>query len=254
MKHRKEPFYNTKNPKASENSNASIRAHKYTKLPTLFMHLKLITTNNENPNKKHRSPENIKILKPLITKWKTDRNQTHLRVGGREPEAAGGESGGVVLAGGGEVVEGEIEVGRGRAMADSDDGEDLSVGLEVLPWGRWGPTDHVLEGEGSRVPWLVGEGALLVDGVEGADGGEVDAGVAGEHRDVVAEGGGRDGAADGDDGDADHGSAIHADVRFHWGSLRRWVIWRWRGFSPDWQGGGGDEILEMEKTEILRRG
>lgn len=100
-------------------------------------------------------------------------------------------------------------------MAESDDGEDLPVGLEILPGARWSSSEDVLEVEAAALPRLVRERALLVLRVEGADGGEVDPGVAGQHGDVVAEAVVGDGAADGDDGDADHRSGLHAHVRLH---------------------------------------
>lgn len=72
-----------------------------------------------------------------------------------------------------------------------------------------------LEAEAAGVPGLVGEGGLLVLGVEGGDGGEVDHGVAGQHGGVGAEERRGDGAAHGEDGHADHRSALHAHVRLH---------------------------------------
>jgi hypothetical protein len=60
-----------------------------------------------------------------------------LRIAGAEGEAAVDESGGVGLAGGGELLDNEVEIWGGRAVADADDGEDLAVGLEVLPGARW---------------------------------------------------------------------------------------------------------------------
>lgn len=66
-------------------------------------------------------------------------------------------------------------------MAQADDGEDLAVGLEVLPGAGRRSADHVLEAEAAGVPRLVGEGALLVLRVEGADGRELDPAVADQH-------------------------------------------------------------------------
>lgn len=97
-------------------------------------------------------------------------------------------------------------------MTDADDGEDLAVGLEVLPGAGRGAADDELEAEGAGVPGLVGEGALLVLHVEGADEGELHSGVAGQH---VPQQVGRDRAADRENSDADHGSGLHAHIRLH---------------------------------------
>lgn len=66
-------------------------------------------------------------------------------------------------------------------MAEADDSKDLAAGLEVLPGAGRGAAQHELEAQAARLPWLVGEGALLVLRVEGADRGEVDPGVAAQH-------------------------------------------------------------------------
>lgn len=100
-------------------------------------------------------------------------------------------------------------------MADADDGQDLAVRLEVLPGAGRGAADHELEAEGAGVPGLVGEGGLLVLGVEGAGGGEGDgAAVAEEHGGVVPQQRRGDGA-DREDGHPDHGARLDADVRLH---------------------------------------
>lgn len=101
-------------------------------------------------------------------------------------------------------------------MADSYDGEDLAVRLEVLPRAGWAPADHEAEAERAGVPGLVGEGGLLVLRVEGADSGEGDRVVAEEHGGVVAEKRGRD-VANREDGHADHGARFDADVGLHIG-------------------------------------
>lgn len=79
-------------------------------------------------------------------------------------------------------------------MADADDGQGFTVGLEVLPGAGRGAADDELEAEaaaaaagGGVPPGLVGEGALLVLGVEGGDRGEVDLVVEEQHGCVVAE-------------------------------------------------------------------
>lgn len=96
------------------------------------------------------------------------RSRRNLGIRGAESKAALGEGGGVSLAGGGELVSDQIEVGGGRAVAETNDGEDFSARLEVLP-GAWrGAPEHELETEAASLPRLVGEGALLVLRVEGA--------------------------------------------------------------------------------------
>lgn len=77
-------------------------------------------------------------------------------------------------------------------MADADDGQGFTVGLEVLPGAGRGAADDELEAEaaaagGGVPPGLVGEGALLVLGVEGGDRGEVDLVVEEQHGCVVTE-------------------------------------------------------------------
>lgn len=102
-------------------------------------------------------------------------------------------------------------------MANADDGQDLAVRLEVLPGARWGAADHELQAEGAGVPGLLGEGGLLVLGVEGADGGEGDGVVTEEHGGVVPQKR-RGDVADREDRDPDHGARLDADVGLH---LRR---------------------------------
>lgn len=118
-------------------------------------------------------------------------------------------------------------------MADADDGQDLAVRLEVLPGAGRGAADHELEAEGAGVPGLVGEGGLLVLGVEGAGGGEGDGAVAEEHGGVVPQQRRGDGA-DREDGHPDHGARLDADVRLHF-SRRLW------GRRPPGDSGGDGE-------------
>lgn len=93
-----------------------------------------------------------------------------LRIGGAKSEAAVYDGGRVNLTGGAELFDNRVEIGGGRAMADTDDGEGLPVGLEILP-GAWrGPAQHELEPEAAGVPRLVRERGLLVLRVEGVDG------------------------------------------------------------------------------------
>lgn len=99
-------------------------------------------------------------------------------------------------------------------MAQADDGEVLAVGLEVLPGAGRRSADHVLEAEAAGVPRLVGEGALLVLRVEGADGRELDLAVADQHRYVLPQLRLRNGP-DREDADPNHAPAFHAHVRLH---------------------------------------
>lgn len=96
-----------------------------------------------------------------------------LRIARGEGEAAVDKRRGVRLRGGGKVMGEGVEIGGGRAVRDADDGEDLAVGLKVLPRARRGSSEDELEAEGGGggIPGLVGEGGLLMLGVEGADGG-----------------------------------------------------------------------------------
>lgn len=66
-------------------------------------------------------------------------------------------------------------------MAEANDGEDLAVGLKVLPGAGRRSADHVLEAEASGIPRLVGKGALLVLRVEGADRRELDPAMTDQH-------------------------------------------------------------------------
>lgn len=100
-------------------------------------------------------------------------------------------------------------------MAEANDGEDLAAGLEVLPGAGRRAAEHVFEPEAARLPGLVGERALLVLLVEGADGGEVDPGVAAEHRRVLPQLGVGDRPAHRQHRDPDHGPRLHAHVRLH---------------------------------------
>lgn len=100
-------------------------------------------------------------------------------------------------------------------MTDAEHSEHLATGLEVLPWRGGAASEHELEGEGSGVPGLMGEGGLLLLGVERGDGGEVDAGVARDQGGVLAEVRRRDGAPHGQDGDADLAGSLYAHVRLH---------------------------------------
>lgn len=130
-------------------------------------------------------------------------------------------------------------------MADADDGQDLAVRLEVLPGAGRGAADHELEAEGAGVPGLVGEGGLLVLRVEGADGGEGDGAVAEEHGGVVPQQR-RGDVADREDGDADHGARLDADVRLHFrrGSCARDLpAMRGRGW-------GSVEEIEIEREAL----
>lgn len=112
-------------------------------------------------------------------------------------------------------------------MAEADDGEDLAAGLEVLPGARGRAAKHVLKAQAACLPGLVGERALLVLLVEGADGGEIDPGVAAEHRRVLPELVVGDRPADWQHRDPDHGPRLHAHVWLH---RRRGVAGdRWPG-------------------------
>lgn len=130
-------------------------------------------------------------------------------------------------------------------MADADDGQDLAVRLEVLPGAGRGAADHELEAEGAGVPGLVGEGGLLVLRVEGADGGEGDGAVAEEHGGVVPQQR-RGDVADREDGDADHGARLDADVRLHFrrgSGARDLPAMRGRGW-------GSVEEIEIEREAL----
>lgn len=71
-------------------------------------------------------------------------------------------------------------------MTDPNDSKDLPIRLEVLPGTRRRSSHHEFEPKAARFPWLMGEGALLVLGVEGADGGELDPAVAVQHRYITS--------------------------------------------------------------------
>lgn len=87
--------------------------------------------------------------------------------------------------------------------------------MEVLPWTGRGGTDDELEAKAAvGVPGLVGEGAFLVLGVEGRDGGEIDLVVEEQHRCVVAEERWWDGA-DWEDCDSDHAACLDAHIGLH---------------------------------------
>lgn len=102
-------------------------------------------------------------------------------------------------------------------MADADDGENLAVGLEVLPGRGGSAAEDELEAEAPGVPGLISEGRLLVLRVEGAYGGERDRLVAEQHRQVVPHQARRD-LADREHGHSDHGARLDADVGLHdWG-------------------------------------
>lgn len=106
-------------------------------------------------------------------------------------------------------------------MTDADDGEDLTVGLKVLPGAGRSTAEDEFEAEGAGVPRLVGERGFLVLGVEGVDGGERDGVVAEEHGVVVAEEVGRD-SADGEHRHADHTGGLDAHIGLHcWISCER---------------------------------
>lgn len=100
-------------------------------------------------------------------------------------------------------------------MTEADNSENLAARLEILPRTRRSAANNKLEAERTGIPWLVGERALLVLGIEGADGGEIDAAVAGEHRKVQTEARRRDGAANGEHGNADLAACLDAHVRLH---------------------------------------
>lgn len=87
----------------------------------------------------------------------------------------------VTLAGGGELVGNGAEIRERRAVRNTNDGKDFAVGLKVFPRARWGTADDELEAEVAGVPGLVGEGRLLVLGVERGDGGEGYGVVADQH-------------------------------------------------------------------------
>lgn len=88
---------------------------------------------------------------------------------------------GVGFASGGEAVGDGGEIGGGRTVRNTDDGEDFAVRLEIFPRTRWRTADDELEAETAGIPGLVGERGFLVLGVEGTDGGEGDGVVADEH-------------------------------------------------------------------------
>lgn len=110
-----------------------------------------------------------------------------------------------------------VEIGGGRAVRDADDGEDFAVGLKVLPRAGRGSGEDELkaEGGGGGIPGLVGEGGLLMLGVEGADGGEGDGVVAEEEGGVMAEEVWGD-RSDGEDCYSDHAASLNAHVRLHY--------------------------------------
>lgn len=101
-------------------------------------------------------------------------------------------------------------------MADSDDGEDLPVGLEVLPRRRWSAAEYELEPEAAGFPRLVGERRLLVLRVEGANGGERDRLVPHQHRQVVPQQARWD-LSDRKHRHTDHAASLDAHVRLHCG-------------------------------------
>lgn len=124
-------------------------------------------------------------------------------------------------------------------MEDSDNGEDLTIGLEILPGGGRSTTGDEAEAEGaSGVPWLVREGRFLVLSVEGADGGEIDLGLRGEEGGVVAEERTRD-AADREDGDSDRAHRLDADVRLHGCRRSRNLAVPSAGEGRVWETNGG---------------
>ena len=122
----------------------------------------------------------------------------------------------VRLGGGGEVKGKGVEIGGGRAVRDADHGEDLAVGLEVLPRAGRGSGENELEAEGGGggVPGLVGERGLVMLGVEGADRGEGDGVVAEEEGGVMAEEVWGD-RSDGEDCYSDHAASLYAHIRLH---------------------------------------
>lgn len=101
-----------------------------------------------------------------------------MRVTWRKCEAAFNERGAITLTSGVKLFDNGIEIGGGRAVADADDGEDLTIRLKIFPGAGWGPAEDELEPERTGVPGLVRERRFLVLRVERADGGEGDRVVA----------------------------------------------------------------------------
>lgn len=99
-------------------------------------------------------------------------------------------------------------------MANADDGEDLAVGLEILPGRRRRSAENELESEAAGFPGLVSKGGFLVLSVEGADGVLGDGVVAEEHGGIVAEEKRAD-VGDGDHRHSDHAAGFDAGVGLH---------------------------------------
>ena len=142
-----------------------------------------------------------------------------MRIFRTKGEAALNESRGVTFTGGIELIDDEIEIWRGRAVADADYGEDLAIGLEIFPWAGRGPAQDEFEPERARVPRLVSERGFLMLRVEGADRGEKDRVVTQKHGVVVPQERRRH-IADWKDGDPDHTRGLDAHVGFHFGEIR----------------------------------
>lgn len=173
-----------------------------------------------------------------------------MRIARAEGEAATDESGGIALTRDVETLSDGDEIGGGRTVAEPDHGEDLPVGLEILPGAGRRAAEDELEAERSGLPGLVGEGRLLVLGVEGADGGEGDGVVAEEHGVVVPEKRRRDGA-DREDGDPDDGQSLDADVRFHGDEIRGRGRIRVRECAPDLMGRGETGMRKVSERGMF---
>lgn len=161
-------------------------------------------------NTSNFQPKSIQFTRLGIKKW----GFPNLGITGWEGEAALNKRRRIPLTGRSELIGDDVEVRRGGAVAEANDGEDLAVGLKVLPRAGRRSANHVLEAEASGIPRLVGKGALLVLRVEGADRRELDPAVTDQHWYVLPQLRLRDGS-DREDTDPNYAPAFHAHVRLH---------------------------------------
>lgn len=190
---------------------------RWRKQPQIFPFYILILqlqSNTQNSKEGKKKKISIQIHHPQNIKANQTIQNQNLRISRTESEATLSEGRREALAGEIEVVDDVAEIGGRRAMADSDDGEDLAVGLEVFPGRRRSAAEDKLEAEAAGIPGLVGERRFLVLGVERADGGERDRLVAEQHGHVVPHETRWD-LPDRKHRHSDHAAGLDADVRLH---------------------------------------
>lgn len=120
-----------------------------------------------------------------LERKKEKKRKNHLRITGTESKAPIHKRRRVRFAGIGKLIDDGIEIRWGWAMANANDGQCLTVGLEILPWAWRSTAQNEFKTDGPGVPWLVRERWFLVLSVEGADRREWDRMKREQHRVIV---------------------------------------------------------------------